>query len=106
MKFKTFRMQKKLQILFSFLLFKMGYSQVDVVYNDLVWSDEFDTDGAINSNNWFHQTQLPAGSWYNNEVQHYTNLLSNSFVERVIKIVAKKKLLLIKMLQNSTLLQG
>jgi hypothetical protein len=43
----------------------MGYSQVDVVYNDLVWSDEFDTDGAIN-NNWFHQTQLPAGSWYNN----------------------------------------
>jgi hypothetical protein len=38
----------------------MGYSQVDVVYNDLVWSDEFDTDGAINSNNWFHQTQLPA----------------------------------------------
>jgi hypothetical protein len=42
----------------------MGYSQVDVVYNDLVWSDEFDTDGAINSNNWFHQTQLPAGGWY------------------------------------------
>jgi hypothetical protein len=45
MKFKTFRMQKNtlLQILFSFLLFsQMGYSQVDVVYNDLVWSDEFD----------------------------------------------------------------
>jgi hypothetical protein len=37
----------------------MGYSQVDVVYNDLVWSDEFDTDGH-KSNNWFHQTQIPA----------------------------------------------
>lgn len=57
------------------------YSQVDVVYNDLVWSDEFETNGVINSNKWFHQTQLPAGgSWFNGEVQHYTNLVTNSFV--------------------------
>ncbi|MEI7508773.1 MAG: beta-glucanase, partial [Flavobacterium sp.] len=57
------------------------FSQVDVVYSNLVWSDEFDTNGAINSNNWFQQTQLPAGgSWFNGEAQHYTNQLTNSFV--------------------------
>jgi beta-glucanase (GH16 family) len=69
------------------------YAQVDVIYNDLVWSDEFNTNGALNSSNWHHQTQIPAGgSWYNGEVQHYTNRISNSFVENgVLKIVAIKQ---------------
>jgi hypothetical protein len=81
-------------IVFIFLIFhQLTYAQVDVIYNDLVWSDEFNTNGAINNTNWHHQTQIPAGgSWYNGEVQHYTNLLSNSFVENgVLKIVAKKQ---------------
>jgi beta-glucanase (GH16 family) len=41
---------------------------------------------------WFHQTQLPAsGSWYNNEVQHYTNRIENSIVgSGILKIVAKE----------------
>ncbi|TBN04479.1 glycosyl hydrolase family protein [Hyunsoonleella flava] len=59
-------------------------NNLDVIYNDLVWSDEFNTPGktAINSSNWFHQTQLPSGgSWFNGEVQHYTNRIENSFVE-------------------------
>ena len=82
------------KIFFSLLLFyQFGFSQVDVVYNNLVWSDEFNTNGAIDSNKWFHQTQLPSGgSWFNNEVQHYTNLLSNSFVDSGnLNIVAKKE---------------
>ena len=68
-------------------------AQVDVVYNDLVWSDEFDTNGAINSTKWHHQTQLPnGGSWFNGEVQHYTNLITNSFVNNgFLNIVAKKE---------------
>jgi beta-glucanase (GH16 family) len=58
----------------------------------LVWSDEFDTNGAVNASNWFHQTQLPNGdSWFNGEVQHYTNLTTNSFVNTgMLSIVAKK----------------
>ena len=57
------------------------YSQVDIVYSDLVWSDEFNTNGAVNPSNWHHQTQLPAGgSWFNGEVQHYTNQIANSYV--------------------------
>lgn len=83
-----------LKILFTFLLIgQFCFSQVDVVYSDLVWSDEFSTNGAVNSTNWFHQTQLPAGgSWFNNEVQHYTNQLTNSFVNGgFLNIVAKKE---------------
>jgi beta-glucanase (GH16 family) len=82
------------KISFVFFLFlNFSYAQVDVVYSDLVWSDEFNTNGAVNSTKWHHQTQIPAGgNWYNNEEQHYTNLLSNSFVENgVLKIVAKRE---------------
>ena len=59
----------------------------------LVWSDEFDGNGAINSTNWFHQTQLPLGwGWYNGEVQHYTDRIDNSYVSNgTLKIVAKKE---------------
>ncbi len=62
-------------------------------FNVLVWSDEFDVDGAINSTNWHHQTQLPAGgNWYNGESQHYTDRIDNSFVSGgVLNIVAKKE---------------
>ncbi|MFD0779162.1 hypothetical protein ACFQZF_12395 [Flavobacterium myungsuense] len=72
-----------LQLLFVLILIgQFCFAQVDIVYKDLVWSDEFDNNGAVNANNWFHQTQIPSGgSWFNNEVQHYTNRLSNSFVE-------------------------
>ena len=80
-------------LLFFLLLTQYGYSQVDVVYTDLVWSDEFDTNGAVNSTKWFHQTQLPlGGSWFSNEVQHYTNRIQNSYVNAgVLNIVALKE---------------
>lgn len=82
------------KILFIFILTsQFCLAQVDVVYKDLVWSDEFETNGAINSTKWHHQTQLPAnGSWYNGEVQHYTNQSANSFVSSGnLNIVAKKE---------------
>ncbi|WP_298302280.1 family 16 glycosylhydrolase [Flavobacterium sp.] len=86
-------MRNKLQILLLLIFFKSSYSQVDVVYTNLVWSDEFDTNGAVNSAKWHHQTQLPAGgSWYNGEVQHYTDQLTNSSVNAgFLNIVAKKE---------------
>lgn len=82
------------KLLFLFFLFcQVSVAQVDVVYNNLVWSDEFDVNGAINSTNWFQQTQLPSsGSWFNGEAQHYTNQLTNSFVNGgMLNIVAKKE---------------
>lgn len=87
-------MKNKFKVSISFLLFSfIASSQVDVVYSDLVWSDEFDINGAVNATNWFHQTQLPAGgNWFNGEVQHYTNQLTNSSVDGgFLNIVAKKE---------------
>ena len=56
-------------------------NEIDIIYTDLVWADEFDTNGAIDATKWHHQTQLPqGGSWYNGEQQHYTNRIENSSV--------------------------
>lgn len=62
------------------------------VYNNLIWSDEFENEGNIDQN-WFFQTQLPAnGSWYNNEIQHYTNRSANAYKsDGSLKIIAKKE---------------
>lgn len=66
---------------------------VPVVFDQLVWSDEFDINGAVDATKWFHQTQLPAGgSWHNGEVQHYTNRIDNSVVNNgFLNIIAKKE---------------
>lgn len=64
----------------------------DPVFDNLVWSDEFDGNGAIDNDKWFHQTQLPNGSsWYNNEIQHYTNRQENSYVENGSLFIKAKK---------------
>lgn len=62
-------------------------------YNRLVWSDEFDNPGAIDDEKWFAQTQLPAGgSWFNGEIQHYTDRIENAFVEDgILKLTAKRE---------------
>ena len=65
----------------------------NIVYNNLVWSDEFDGNGSINFLNWYQQTQFPMGtSWFGNEQQHYTNRMDNSYVSNgTLKIVAKRE---------------
>ena len=65
----------------------------DSIEYTLIWNDKFDGSGAIDPSKWFHQTQLPNGnSWFNNELQHYTNRLDNSYVsDGTLKIVAKKE---------------
>jgi beta-glucanase (GH16 family) len=79
--------------LLLFLTANFTFAQVDIIYNDLVWFDEFETDGSVNSTNWHHQTQIPAGgNWYNGEQQHYTNRVENSYVNNgSLNIVAKKE---------------
>ncbi len=91
-------------ILFSCLIlsgFITGYGYSDshetitkgCEFNTLVWSDEFEGEGAINSENWFHQTQLPpGGSWFGGLIQHYTDREDNSFVSNgFLNLVAKKE---------------
>ena len=60
---------------------------------NLIWADEFNTNGSVNQEKWFQQTQLPNGySWYNNELQHYTDEIENAYVSNgTLKIVAIKE---------------
>jgi beta-glucanase (GH16 family) len=56
----------------------------------LVWSDEFDGDGAINTQFWNYETG--GGGWGNQEVQVYTSSSANIVKENgVLKITALKK---------------
>ena len=64
-----------------------------LIFSTLVWSDEFNGSGAINTANWFPQTLLPDGNnWYNGELQHYTNRPTNIFESNgALNLVAKKE---------------
>ena len=59
----------------------------------LVWSDEFDGDAGIDTNKWFFQTLLPNGnSWYNNELQHYTNAPGNAYLDNgALNLVVRRQ---------------
>ena len=57
-------------------------------YTNLIWSDEFNTDGAPDPAKWGYD--IGAGGWGNNESQYYTNAASNSVVQGgSLKITAK-----------------
>lgn len=92
-------------ILFSYLIYNgsvtvqnfsnsNGTITQDSEFKTLVWSDEFNGSGAINSENWFHQTQLPpGGDWYGGLIQHYTDREDNSYLKNgFLNIVAKKEI--------------
>lgn len=88
----------KLNILFSLGLISLLFlsckqNQDKEAAYQLVWSDEFDKDGALDSQKWFLETFAPNnGSWHNNELQHYTDRIDNAYVsEGTLKIVAKKE---------------
>lgn len=56
----------------------------------LVWSDEFNGNGAINTNNWTYE--IGGGGWGNQEVQSYTNSLNNVYKENgILKIKVIKE---------------
>lgn len=59
--------------------------------NELVWSDEFDQDGPVSQDKWNVETIPPNnGSWWNGELQFYTDKEDNIRVEEgLLKIIAK-----------------
>lgn len=66
-----------------------------LIFENLVWSDEFDNySGAPDPTKWHHQVipVINGISWANNEEQHYTDNLSNSYVsDGSLKIKAIKE---------------
>lgn len=65
----------------------------DPVYDRLLWQDEFEQEGPLDDSKWHHQTELPNGdSWFNGEIQHYTDRMDNTYVnDGVMHLVAKKE---------------
>lgn len=70
-----------------------GTIATDPEFDVLVWSDEFDGEGSIDTSKWHHQTLLPNGTgWYNGEIQHYTNRTENTNVSNgYLNIIGKKE---------------
>jgi beta-glucanase (GH16 family) len=70
-------------------------SEEVTIYNDydLVWNDEFNYEGSPASDKWHHQIIPILGTgWANNEQQHYTERLDNSYVsDGTLKIVCKRE---------------
>ena len=65
----------------------------DEKFTNLVFFDEFEYEGSPNAEKWHHQVIPPNnGSWFNNELQHYTARPENSYVSNgTLKIKAKKE---------------
>lgn len=74
--------------------FNYSFSKyVNSRFTTLVWSDEFNSNGNLDTNKWYHQTLLPnGGSWFNGEIQHYTNRTTNTNqYNGHLNIIAKKE---------------
>ncbi|MGB3774046.1 MAG: glycoside hydrolase family 16 protein [Leeuwenhoekiella sp.] len=62
------------------------------VYDNLVWSDEFDIPGAPNPDNWSYDLGTGNSGWGNNESQYYTDRTDNIIVEDgFLKITAQRE---------------
>lgn len=58
----------------------------------LIWSDEFNTNGAPDTSKWGYDIGTGSNGWGNGEKQYYTNRTDNVKVENgVLKIIAKKE---------------
>lgn len=67
-----------------------GGNPIDTQFTNLVWSDEFDTDGAPNPANWTYDLGTGDNGWGNGEAQSYTSDAENVIVEDGnLKITAK-----------------
>ena len=77
-------------------LSNIDQSEEVTIYEDyqLVWNDEFNYNGRPMEEKW-HLQYIPLTNtgWQNNEEQHYTTRLDNSFVsDGTLKIVAKREI--------------
>ncbi len=63
----------------------------ETIYNNLVFEDNFDVNGAPNPANWTYDLGGGVNGWGNGEVQTYTNSADNVIVENgFLKITAKQ----------------
>jgi hypothetical protein len=61
------------------------------VYDNLVWADEFNADGAPDASKWSYNIGRGDNGWGNNEAQYYTDDADNVRVENGSLIITAKK---------------
>lgn len=68
---------------YALFLIAFGLTANAQIFDSLVWADEFNVDGSLDTAKWWHQTVLPNNgqSWWNGEIQHYTDRDTNSRCE-------------------------
>ena len=62
----------------------------DVDYTNLVWADEFDTDGAPNPANWSYDIGVGENGWGNGEAQFYRDVPDNVQVSNGNLVITAK----------------
>ena len=66
-------------------------TQTTVNFTELVWQDEFDTDGAPDSSIWGYDIGTGENGWGNNELQYYTDRTENITVQSGVLIISAKE---------------
>jgi beta-glucanase (GH16 family) len=100
----TYKIKQKASLLMSFLLVAVlvisscatDDTQTVATFTEIVWQDEFDTEGAPNPANWGYDigdgSDTPAGpGWGNNELQYYTDRTENVSVQNGLLLVTAQK---------------
>lgn len=67
-------------------------TQTVVNFTNLVWQDNFDTDGAPDTSKWTYDIGTGMNGWGNNELQYYTDRAENVVVQNgMLEITAIKE---------------
>ncbi|MBC3540019.1 family 16 glycosylhydrolase [Rufibacter sediminis] len=66
-----------LALLLCFTLLCLQAAAQTTTYNELIWSDEFEGEGALNPTWWGYDLGNGDNGWGNRELQSYTNQLAN-----------------------------
>ncbi|MFB0937931.1 MAG: glycoside hydrolase family 16 protein [Urechidicola sp.] len=65
-------------------------TQTVATFTELVWQDEFDTEGAVNPENWTHEIGTGTNGWGNNELEYYTDRSENATVQNGLLVISAK----------------
>jgi len=82
-----------LLVISSFIVSGCSTDETQTVaqFTELVWSDEFDVDGAPDANNWAYDIGTGFNGWGNNELQYYTDRPENVVAQNGVLIITARE---------------
>lgn len=88
----------KIKYIFMLSLVSIAFTGCDldetqevVTKKNLIWSDEFDTNGAPNPDNWTFEIGTGIDGWGNDELQYYTDRPENVKVENGVLVITARE---------------